>query len=213
MTNEIVRVFGVLGMSLALLAGPMAVEGSARHRQYPPGARRCTVEITRVPPTGRPNSIRIRVVCPSVGVRIDFTVVLRSTPMHLGTFTTDDAGQLDATVTVPESVEPGSHHLELFRSARSVMPGVEGVPHVLAGQQVVGSPIESIPLTVRGSGADRSVLVGSTQTASSSSERSSGGGNSSTAPLTAAAVGLAALGASGAVIARRRRNALDTPNL
>ena len=110
MTKRIVRVCGALALSLGLLAGPLAEISSARHRsQYPPEARRCTTTTRR---EGR--FLRIRVVCRGLGTVLNIRIVVRSEPLYLGTFPTDESGSIDTTIPVPEGLKPGSHHLEIF---------------------------------------------------------------------------------------------------
>ncbi|MDP9072033.1 MAG: hypothetical protein M3N68_12295 [Actinomycetota bacterium] len=206
MTTRIVRLFAVIALSLGLVAGPLAGVSSARHRsQYPPKAGRCQTSVTRTN-----SEIRIRVVCRDFGINIDIRVVFRSEPLYVGTFTTDSTGSVDATVAVPEAVKPGSHHVEIFKADAVNVP--KGAPQVVAGSQAVsattlGSPLESIPLQVVETDGKKDVLTGSKLTATQAS--AGGSSSSSNAPLTAAAVGLVGIGATGLVVARRRRNATD----
>ena len=204
----------MFALSLGLVGGPLANGGSANHldNQYPPGARRCIVDVVRTPPRGIPRTIHIQVRCPTLGININITrqirVFFRSEPVYVGTFPVNSHGELDITVPVPDSLKPGSHHVELYQapssdSTASPQPGA--APHVLGGQPVLGPALERIPLTLRGDGEDRQVLVGAN--ASSAGTDASSGGSSSKAPLTAAAIGLVGIGATGMVLARRRRNA------
>ncbi len=210
MTKRVSQSIAALALTLGFLAGPLVGDGVAQS-QYPPGAGRCRVEINRVPRNGFLRRITIRVLCPSLGIRIRISVIIRSEPTHVGTFTTDENGRLDATVTLPDSVEPGSHHLELFQASPSASP-VAGPPHLVAGQAVVGSPLESIPLTVRGSGEDKSVLVGEHRSPASSPASRSSSGGTSPGWVIGAAVGLVVVGAGGGVTARRRRSSTATPH-
>ncbi len=206
MTTRIVRLLAVIALSLGLVAGPLAGVSSARHRsQYPPNAGRCQISVVRTS-----SEIRIRVVCRDFGVNINIRVVFRSEPLYAGTFTTDSTGSVDATVAVPEAVKPGSHHVEIFKADAVKVP--KGAPQVVAGSQAVsattlGSPLESIPLQVVETDGKKDVLTGSKLTATQAS--AGGSSSSSNAPLTAAAVGLVGIGATGLVVARRRRNATD----
>ncbi|MDQ4098651.1 MAG: hypothetical protein M3144_12390 [Actinomycetota bacterium] len=211
MKKRLVGVLGALAISLALVGGPF-VDEALSQGQYPPGARRCTVDIDRQA-NGR---LRIRVFCPLLGIDLVIRVRLFSTPVDLGTARTNAQGDLDATFILPESVEPGSHHLRLFQVSPSpatgaqVNPGVQVNPGPAVEEHLV--EVDSIPLTVRGRGDDRQVLVGTAAdaaTTSGSRSADADDGSSSAVPLTAAAIGFVGAGAAGVMIARRRRNAAE----
>jgi alpha-L-fucosidase len=52
----------------------------------------------------------------------DVDVALHSTPVHLGTFTTDATGAFTATVTIPVDATPGTHTIVLTGTARNGEP-------------------------------------------------------------------------------------------
>lgn len=51
---------------------------------------------------------------PGLRANTSYTIELHSTPTSLGTFTSDDIGNLDFTATIPNTVEPGVHTLHIF---------------------------------------------------------------------------------------------------
>lgn len=192
-----------LAVVAGLLAGPM-VAVSAAGDEYPPGAQNCLVEVIATLDDGR---VVVQVLCRLDGKLQLVRVFIESTPVHLGTFTTDANGALDVTVTLPEGVKPGSHHINVFKAADSpAVAPAQPKPQVLAGQPVVGPPLGSVPVTVRGDGKDKTLLLGNT----SDSAEAAAGGASSSAPLAAAAVGLVGIGAGGLIISRRRRRSPQT---
>ncbi len=52
----------------------------------------------------------------------DVDVTLHSTPVHLGTFTTDASGAFTATVTIPSDTKPGAHTIVLTGTAADGQP-------------------------------------------------------------------------------------------
>jgi hypothetical protein len=214
MSKRIVRSLAMFALLLGLVAGPLAdVSSAQRPRRYPPTGGPCQIHITQ-----NRNFIHIRIVCRGIGIVLNLRIILRSEPVYLGTFTTDATGSLDTTVPVPESLQPGAHHLQIFKaedvSVPSGAPKVVTSPNAVVPATTIGNPLESIPLQVVDHDGTKSVLAGSTTGTSgeSAAAATDAGGSSSKTPLTAAAIGLVGIGAGGMVIARRRRKAADAPS-
>ena len=184
MRGRLLQTTAAAGLALAFLVGT-AAPSPAQTSPYPPGARGCRVSVNVTTP-----GARVTVSCVGFRPRAVVRILLRSTPMDLGSTTTDSAGDLTEPVTIPASAEPGEHHLVLTG------PGASG-----------GTREVSVPLTLVASGG------GSAVTSSEGSGGGAGGGGgllsrtgaAGTVPLTAAALNLLAVGTAALVVARRRQ--------
>ncbi|KJL26283.1 Endonuclease/Exonuclease/phosphatase family protein [Microbacterium oxydans] len=130
------------------------------------------------------------------GFRADTTlrIELRSTPIPLGTVTTDATGGFRATVTVPADTSPGAHRIVLIDQ-----DGVETAAAVTVTASTGGSAPGAAPGGAPGGRGDARTGSGATGNGSLATT-----GADSTAFLLAGAL-LLALG-GGLVIARRRRH-------
>lgn len=54
-----------------------------------------------------------------LGAQAQVKAELHSTPVDLGTFTTDSSGNLSAEVTIPENVEPGYHSIHFYGTSQT----------------------------------------------------------------------------------------------
>ncbi len=151
----------------ASVAGGAAALAAPTPTCSPDQSRVCTVE---------PKGISILIVIAGSGVKITVTsgsgefdvgtlvqVFVFSNPVLLGTVTADSKGAATLTFTLPDSLQPGQHHIELQGTLRGVANTVS-VPFTIVAPTVTGTgglprtgSSNILPLTESGLGL---VLVG-----------------------------------------------------
>jgi lysophospholipase L1-like esterase len=107
-------------------------------------------------PKNTPNQIKSDKFAPNTPVSVD----LYSTPTKLGSYTANNQGELDASITIPNDIEPGYHTLHLFGVNRSG-EAVDRQKTVYVAETLEDIDGDSIPnesekcLTVEPSNTDR----------------------------------------------------------
>lgn len=100
------RIFGTLALTAAAVVAPILGSAASAVPAYGPGA--CTVTVSVTPPTvaaGGSVTVTLSGTCGNE----TFTVTLHSTPVTLGTVTTNASGSGSGTFTIPSNTTSGSH--------------------------------------------------------------------------------------------------------
>jgi LPXTG-motif cell wall-anchored protein len=101
-----------------------------------------TVTPNAVPPGGT-----ITVTISGTALNVTFTIVLDSTPVTLGTITTNAAGNASAAFTVPASTPPGAHTVVATDNADPSVSASTGLTVLAVAAPVTPTPSSTIPVT------------------------------------------------------------------
>jgi hypothetical protein len=139
-----IMVISTMAMSVGLAAPAPAAPLAAT--TCPPYGPCITVTIT-VTPNAVPPGGTITVTISGTAFNVTFTIVLASTPVTLGTVTTNAAGNGSAAFTVPVGTPPGAHTVTATENSAPSVTASTGLTVLAVAAPVSAAPSSTIPVT------------------------------------------------------------------
>lgn len=137
-------------IALAAAALVLSMSPAAHAQQYPPTAAALTVSDTTVNP-----GQAVTVSGSGYANRARVTIIFESTPVELGTATTDDAGRFSTQVRIPSDATPGAHTIRATGLGPDGRPVIRSAGVTVLGATTSGGPVSRSGPAARSGGLAR----------------------------------------------------------